>query len=120
AVAHPSQNLARALQQLLAARHVVEQGRARQIQRALLIQDLRVDRADGTAGLAEESHQTSADQAVQALLERGFPDRVVDDVYAPPVGDAPDLRLEVLGSVVDRVIRSGLARDRRFLRRSEE
>src|SRR5206468_3569617 len=66
-VANPAEDLARALEKLLAKRDVMKEGRPRQIDRALLVQGLRIDRGDGAARLAEEDHHAAPNEAIEPL-----------------------------------------------------
>src|SRR5690349_25173798 len=81
AFANPSKNVAGAPGELIALGGVVRETRARQ-ENAVLRQSRRVERRDGTARLTEQREQSAARDAIDAFLERGLADRVVDDVHA--------------------------------------
>src|SRR5258705_10478339 len=86
AVSHPGQPLAGGLQQLLASGRVVAEAGPRQEERALGVEDLRIDLPDGAARLTVERDQPPRSQAVEALVPRGLAHRVVDHLYALAVG----------------------------------
>ena len=66
----PAEHLARALPELGPRRDVVVQRGARQVERAVVVQHLRVDRRDRAARLAEQRERAARRQAAQALGER--------------------------------------------------
>src|SRR5207247_1007631 len=82
ALADPAEQLAGALLQLLARGDVVEQARAREEERALGVEDLRIDHADGAARLAVQRDHAADRAGVEAALPRVLANGVVDDVHA--------------------------------------
>src|SRR5205814_8675775 len=104
ALAKPAEQLAGTLLQLLARGDVVDQARAREKERALGVEDLGIDHADGPARLAEERDHATDRAAVEAALPRVLADRVVDDLQALAAGDALHLGRDVLLRVVNRLV----------------
>src|SRR5579875_2919584 len=98
---------------------VVEQGRAREEERALRTEDVRVDRADGPARRPEHHHVAADAQRVEAFLERRFPDRIVDALDALAVGEPFDLGFEILLDVIDDLAAPGSAGYRALPRRRD-
>src|SRR5439155_18168035 len=111
AVPDPVEYLAGALKEVFPGCGIVEERRARQVERALLIQDLRVDRRDRAARLSEENHHSAASETVQALLEGGLSDRVVNDLDAFSAREFLDFGLELLRLVIDCFVCSRIVRD---------
>src|SRR5205807_7352282 len=111
AVADPAEYVARAREQLVARRDVVDEARARQEQRALRVQHLWIERADRAARLAVEHHQPAERETVEPLVERRPADRIVDDLHALAGGQPLPLGLEVLLRVEDGLVRSRLTRE---------
>src|SRR5215510_5544591 len=68
AVTDPAQELSGPLEQLLAARDVVVEARARDEQRALGVERLQVEGADGPARLSVERHHAARSEAVEPLV----------------------------------------------------
>jgi len=98
---HPPEEIRGALLQLLARRHVVAQRGARQEERALGVEHLRVERGDRAAGCAKEHHHATPAQAVEPLHEGGLSHTIVDDVHAGALREALHLSLEVDLGVAD-------------------
>src|SRR5262245_5489414 len=67
-VADPAQELLGALQELGARDDVVVQAGPREEERALCVERLRVERADGAARLAVQRHHAPRRQAVESLV----------------------------------------------------
>src|SRR3954469_22215799 len=80
ASADPFEQLAGSPEQLVARDGVVTERWSRQKERAFLVQQLRVDRIDRPARLAEQHHHAAWYDDVEASEERRFSDRIVDDV----------------------------------------
>jgi hypothetical protein len=89
---------------------VAETG-TREKQRPSCVEESRVQQRNLAARLAEHHQHPARPQAVQAHLERGLADRVVDDVYASLAGDALHRLVERLFRVEDDVVRAGGACD---------
>src|SRR5262249_26516768 len=111
AVADPAQELVRALEELGARDDVVVEARAGQEQRALRVENLRIERANRPARLAVERHHAARRQAVESLVERRLTDRVIDDLQPLAVREALHLGLEILLRVKNHVRGSSLARE---------
>src|SRR5256886_16549768 len=111
----PRQHLPRPRDELRTGGDVVGDGGERQKERALLVQDLRVERSDRPARLPIQHHHAPTCETIQSLLERGFPHRVIHDLQAEAVGEALRLGLEILLGVEDHVAGARIARQRRFL-----
>src|SRR5207244_7692167 len=90
AVADPAEQLARALRQLLARGDVGVEAGPRQVERPLGAEQARIEGADRSARLAVERQQAARGETVQALVERGLADGVVDDLQPLAVGEALD------------------------------
>src|SRR5437773_286964 len=82
AVPDPSEQLAGARLQLLARRRVLVEGRTREIERAFLAEDLRIERRDGAARLPEQDHHPARRQTIEPFVEGAPADRIVDDLDA--------------------------------------
>ncbi len=80
------------------------QAGAREEERPLLIEDLRIDGRDRAAGLAVEHHVAARLQAIEALVEGGLAHRVIDDLDARAAGEPFDLGLEVGLRVEDDLV----------------
>src|SRR5438093_12952997 len=115
AVADPTQELVRALEQLRARGDVVVEARARQEERALGVERLRIEGPDRAARLAVERHHAARRQAVEPLVERGLTDRVVHDLQPLAVGESLHLGLEILLRVENDVRGASFARQLRFV-----
>src|SRR5579875_350534 len=88
---------------------VVEQGRAREEERALRTEDVRVDRADGPARRPEHHHVAADAQRVEAFLERRFPYRFVAAPAPWPVGGPFALACKILLALLDAPAAPGFA-----------
>src|SRR5437867_729441 len=108
-ILHPLQHLARSIEQLLASRGVVAEVRAGEIERSPGTEHLRIERWDGSARRAEQDQRPAAGERSEALLERGAAHRIVDHVHTHAIGETPRLRLEVLLTIEDHVVRAGSA-----------
>src|SRR5262249_11165699 len=109
AVPDPAQELVRALEQLGPRDDVMIEGRASHEQRSLGIEHSQIEWPDGAARLAVERHHPPRRQAVESLVERRLPDRIVDDLKPLAVGEPFHLGLEVLLRVEDHVRGPSLA-----------
>ncbi len=92
--------------------HVVEQGRARDVQRTALGQFARREGFHGAGRIAEADHQAAPLQAVERRSKRVLAHRVVDHRHAGPARDLFHTRHDVLVVVVDDV--RGAMRQRQF------
>src|SRR5262249_41866512 len=109
AVGDPAEEVSGAPEQLVAAGDVVTERGAGQEERASGAEHLGIERRDGSAGLAEEHEVAAGVEAVEAAIEGGPADRVVDDVDAFVVGEVARLGDEILLGVEDDVVGAGLA-----------
>ncbi len=105
----PVHDLRPAFPSLFSRGRVMKQRWPREEDRALLHQHDRVDARRRPARPAEQHHHAAHPQAVQAFLERGLADRVIDDVDAASAGQALDLGFEVGLRVEDHVVGAGVA-----------
>src|SRR3954447_9654384 len=84
------------LLELLPGRDIMEQGRTRQIERALLRQEERGQRVDRPRSIAEADHKPAHLEAIERLQEGRAPDTVINyrELFAP--GDAVHFGNEIL------------------------
>ena len=83
-------------------------------ERALLTEDLEIERRDRTARLAVQHHHPAPDETVEPLGERRLSHRVVDDLHARAPGEALHFLLEVALGVEYDLVRPGLTRELRL------
>src|SRR5262245_12355679 len=91
AITHPAEQVGGPLLQLLAGGDVGVEARTREEQRALGVEDLRIDLTDRAARLAIERDEPARRQAVEAAIPGVLADGVVDHLQAFAAGDALDL-----------------------------
>jgi len=106
-------------EKLVPARDVVKNRRPGQEDRPLLVQELGIEKADRAARLAEEHHHPARREGVEAPLEGGLANRVVDHVHAAAVRERLHRRDEVLPRVVDDEVGPDRPCEGRFLRRRD-
>src|SRR5262245_38165610 len=102
---NPAEDVPGTPHELLTCRHVMEEARAREEERALGVQHLRIELAHWSAGRPVEHHVATRREAVEAFLERVVADRVVDDLEPLATGEPLHLGLEILARVEDDVVR---------------
>ncbi len=103
-VGDPAEQVAGAALQLVALGHVVEQGRAGEVQRPVPVELLGIERIHRSARLPVEHHRPAPPEAAEAVPEGRPADPVVDDVHPPPLGHVLHRLGEVLLGVDDHVV----------------
>src|SRR5437016_11876253 len=76
---------------------------------------MRVKWGDRPARLTKEHHYPTQAQAVEALIERGLTNRIVDNMNPLVVREPLDLGLEIDLCVEDDLVRAGRTRQERLL-----
>src|SRR5574337_1807792 len=106
--ADPVEQIRCPLQQFRSIECIVHQVGTGQIQGPFGAEHLGVQRRHRPTGLAVEHEVAARLEAVQALVEGGLPDRVVDYVDALAIGQALGFRFEVYLRIEDYLISAGL------------
>src|ERR1035441_3596759 len=109
-------HFAGAPEEFLAGQQVMGEAGAGEEQRALAVENGRVEGRHGAARLPEQGQRAPRAQRVEAFLKRGLADGIVDHVDATSTGEAPGLHVELLLRIEDDFVGAGLARDLGFLR----
>src|SRR3989454_4769369 len=112
--AHPRHHLACPRKQLGSRHDVVVERWPGGEERALLTEDLEIERRDRTARLAVQHHHPAPDETVEPFGERRLSHRVVDDLHARAPGEALHFLLEVALGVEYDLVRPGLTRELRL------
>src|ERR1700738_2101294 len=115
-VGHPGQNLVGAPLEFLARGHVVPEGWPGYEERALAAELDEIERRYRAAGAAEESQQAARPKAVEAAVETGLADGVIDHVHTLVAGESLHLGDKVLLGVENYLGGPRLARKLSFLR----
>src|ERR671911_653907 len=103
----PGEKTLRPPEELLAGSGIVDEGGPGDVQTALLVEDLEVNRRHRPTRRADENHVAAGFENVEPSVEGVLTDGIVDHVDALAVRDTLCLLDEVLLGVEDHLVRSG-------------